>query len=304
MVHKLKRVVIAGGSGSIGRHLVRALGNLGYTSVVLSRSGRSVPGSVKAVAWLGADDSWRDELSEAAAVVNLAGESIAQRWTPLARERIRSSRVDSTQALGMALGELDSPPYWVNASAIGFYGDAGETPCYETTPAGSGFLAETCEEWENAAKTTCPEGGKMAIARLGNVLERENGYLPQLAKLSKRGLFGRIGKGMQWISWIHIADLVEALTWMIETEAVGTFNLVSPGAIRQRELSALLAERVGALFSPPAPEPAVRLGAGLMGIDPSLILNSANVVPGELDRAGFQFRFPDIKSALTDLLGS
>lgn len=302
MVHKLKRVVIAGGSGSVGRRLVLGLADRGYTSVVLSRAGKSVPGALKGVAWLGSDDTWRSELEPAVAVVNLAGENIAQRWTPEAQERIRSSRVDSTRAIGQALAQIDAPPYWINASAIGFYGDAGETPCYESSPPGVGFLAETCQAWEEAAKGTCPPHGKLAIARFGNVLDSEEGYLPRLAKLSKLGLFGRIGKGLQWISWIHIDDLVAALAWMIESEAVGTYNLVSPGAVRQREFSNLLAERVGAFFSPPAPEPLVRIGASFMGIDPTLILASANVIPGELNRAGFGFQFPEIKSALADLI--
>lgn len=303
MVRKLKRVVIAGGSGSIGGHLVRGLADLGYTSVILSRSGRTVPGAVRATKWLGDDRSWHSELESAVAVVNLSGESIAQRWTPGAKERIRSSRIESARAIGEAMRGLEAPPYWLNASAIGYYGDAGETPCYESSPSGTGFLAETCRDWELAATDSCPSNGRLGIARLGNVLERDAGYLPQLAKLSKRGMFGKIGKGLQWISWIHVADLVNALTWMIEAQAVGTYNLVSPGAIRQRELSSLLAEKVGAFFNPPVPAGLVRLGASFMGIDASLVLDGANVVPGELARARFEFEFPAIQSALADLLG-
>lgn len=303
MNRKLKRIVVAGGSGSLGRALIDELAAEGYAASVLSRSGKPVSGAVQSLSWLGEDLAWRTELDSALAVVNLCGESIRRRWTPEAKQSIADSRIVPTLELGHAIEcAVDPPRVWVNGSAAGYYGDTGQEIVDEDAPAGAGWLAGLAKDWEAAALGTKLGATKLALARTGVVLERNEGYLPTLARLTRRGFGGVAGGGRQWISWIHISDWARAVRFLIEEELDGPFNLCAPEPAQQREMSQELVRRTGSLISPPAPAFLIRLGSPLMGVEPELVLGSTRAIPERLLEAGFEFEYGSLEAALDDLL--
>lgn len=297
------RVVIAGGSGGVGQALVAYFDEIGIACTVLSRSGTHIEGAHRSVRWMDGESAWTKELEGAYAVVNLCGEPIAQKWTSQARQRILDSRVAPTRMLGDAIAEAQSPPMaWVNASAIGIYGETGQSVRDEESPPGSGFMAETCRAWESAAHQAPPSPTVRSIVRIGVVLDPKSGYLRTICDLTRKGLGGRLGNGLQWISWIHIRDLCRVIHHVIDRGVGGPFNAVAPHPVQQKELSDTLVKKLQAPFAPPAPSFAVRLGTTAMGLDPDLVLGSSRIAPNALLRDGFEFQFEQLQDALDDLL--
>lgn len=298
------RVVVAGGTGFVGRALVAHLEEIGYEVTVLTTS--SAGADPRFVPWDGRTlGEWAGALEGARALINLSGSSINVLWTPENRKRILSSRVDSTRTLGTALARASSrPPLWINASAIGFYGDTGQAEATENSPPGAGFLGETCRAWEAAVDETCPPGVRAVKLRIGIVLGPDGGILQPLARLTRLYLGGSIGKGTHWVSWIHRTDLVRMASWLFEEPLSGPLNAVAPYPVQNREFMAELRRVLGRPWSPPAPSFAAALGARLMGTEPALATVSQRVRPHvALDR-GFEFRFPTLASALEEIYGS
>jgi uncharacterized protein (TIGR01777 family) len=300
----MKRIVIAGGSGFIGRALAEEFSTRGFEVVVLTRSPRLRMDGVREVAWDGATvGGWIQWLDGAEAVINLAGKNINCPHTPENLRSITASRVDSVNAIAAALGKVVNPPrVWVQAGATGFYGDTGDVACDEAAPAGASALAEVCRQWEAtcvAAKIAQP---RKVVLRIGFVLGRDGGALPVLNKLTKWFLGGAVGSGRQYISWIHLADLVRMFVAVVGNEMLsGTFNAVAPGAVTNAEFMRALRRVLGRPWSPPAPAFAVRLGSRLMGSEASLALLSQRCVPKKFLAAGFQFQFSELVPALNDL---
>jgi hypothetical protein len=299
-----KRVILAGGSGLVGRGLATELRARNFAVTILTRAPQSRAAGVQEIAWDGKNPgSWGEALDGAEAMVNLAGHSVNCVHTPENRRLIRESRIDSVRAISQAIRRATRPPrVLVQASAIGFYGNAGETPCDESSPVGTGFLAETCREWEAALDANSLPATRCVTLRIGVVLGRDGGALPQLARLVKLFLGGAAGDGRQVMSWIHQADLQRIFLTALENEDWrGPFNAVAPNPVTNAEFMRELRHALHRPWAPPAPAFAIRLLAPLMGTDPSLAVEGQRVLPKRLLEAGFSFQFPQVTEALQEL---
>jgi hypothetical protein len=294
----VKRVVLAGATGLLGRHLAAALVARGDDVVLLSRGSRTVAG-VTTTPWDPVEGPIPAHAVDGAnAIVNLAGEPIAGgRWNASRRKRILESRETTTRRCVEALGS-HGPQVLVSASAIGYYGST-DTPVDESAPPGRDFLAQICVRWEDAARRG-EDKARVVRVRTGIVLARDGGAYPRLALVARLGAAGPLGSGRQWISWIHIDDEVAVLLACIDDGALhGPVNAVTPSPIRQREFARVLA---GLLHRPsvlPAPAPALRLVLGEMA---DLLLVGQQVVPATLAARGMPWTYPTLELALTDLL--
>ena len=298
-----KRVILAGGSGFIGQSLARALPQRDYEVVILTRTPRQRPDGIRELAWDGVKPGpWVESLDGAEAVVNLAGQNINCPHTPENLVTLTASRVNSVRAIAAALPGLRQPPrVWVQASAVGFYGDTGDRLCLETSPAGTGPLADICRDWEEALHAVPLPRPRTVLLRIGFVLGREGGALPVLSKITKLFLGGAAGSGKQYISWIHITDVTRMLVAAIEQELSGIYNAVGPEPVTNAEFMRQLRRAWHRPWSPPAPAFAVRLGSRLMKSEASLALMSCRCLPVRLEKQGFVFEFPRLEAALQDL---
>jgi uncharacterized protein (TIGR01777 family) len=299
------RVLVVGGSGLIGRALVTSLVEDAHQAVVLTRRPaevRGLPPGVRAAGWDGRSlGAWVEEVAGADAIVQLAGESIFGRWTAAKKRRLASSRVASSRLLAEACAAVRRrPAVFVQGSAIGFHGDRGDEVVDETTPAGEGFLADLAVEWEAASAAVEALGIRRPVVRTGLVLARDGGALPllRLAHLAFAG--GPLGRGRQWVPWIHQADEVGAIRFLLEhPQATGPFELVAPEVVRNGELSRQLATLLRRPSWLPAPAFAVRLMLGELA---ESLLGGQRARPAALLALGYRFRFPGLAAALADLL--
>ncbi len=299
-----QRIIIAGGSGFIGTALAREFIRRGRTVVVLTRSPRERTDGVREMAWDGKTaGAWANQLEGAEAVINLAGKNINCPHTPENLREITASRVDSVRAVAAAMAQAKQPPrVWVQASATGFYGDTQNRLCNESASNGNDALSHICRDWEQAFDDAVTPGTRKVTLRIGFVLGWGGGALPVLAKLTRLFLGGAAGSGRQYISWIHVADLIGIFVEAVETDAwSGTYNAVSPTAVTNATFMRELRSVIGRPWSPPAPAFAVKLGARLMGSEPSLALISQRCAPVRLAQAGFQFKYPELAPALSAL---
>ncbi len=301
------KVVLAGGSGFLGQALGRRLAAAGWEVVVLSRDPREAA-PFREVMWNAeTGGAWAAELEGAAAVVNLAGRSINCVHTLANGREILESRLNAVKALAKGYARAkNSPPLWVQCSATGYYGNAGDRFCDEALPPGPGFLAETCRRWEEAFQAVELEGVRRVVLRIGVVLDPEHGALPPLVQLTRRFLGGTAGSGRQYLSWIHREDLLDVFQAALERpELAGAYNACSPAPVTNTEFMRELRAAVGRPWCPPAPEFVVRLVAGrLLGTEPNLALHGQRCSPARLQAAGVTFRHPAIGAALRDLLGT
>lgn len=295
----MKRVVLAGGSGFVGRQIKAHLQSLGYEVLVLSR------GPKAQVGWDGRTvGAWASVLEGAEAVINLSGEPVAQKWTIQAQQGIVSSRVDSTRAIGQAILQCAQPPKrWINASAVGIYGDRGDEVLTETSAPGdkASFLVDCCLQWEAAQdEFELPSTIKSKV-RIGFVCGHDGGGFPVLTKLAKSFAGGAVGNGNQYMSWIHEHDLVRLFTWLVETEFVGTYNGTAPTPESNQDFMAQLRRQLGRPWAPPAPAFALKLASAFGAPDPDVLLMSQRAVPEAALKSGFTFEFPDLESAFKNL---
>jgi uncharacterized protein (TIGR01777 family) len=305
-----RKIVVAGGTGFIGRRLIAALADAPYDVVVLTRAAAGPVGAsdghasprTRHVHWDGAHaGAWADELNGAHAVINLAGESVAQRWNASAKVRIRRSRVESVGAICAAVQMASPPPKrWINASAVGIYGDRPNEVVDENSTPGEGFLAQTCFAWEDALFRCASEQTIRTAVRIGFVLGAQ-GALPVLRQLAHLGLGGPVGSGKQGVSWIHIDDLVAIFHWLIDSEGPRVVNACAPHPVDNRELMSAVRKSVGVRLGLPAPALLVRLQGKVFGPDADLVLSGARAIPAALESAGFRFKFDRLDDALADL---
>ncbi|MCA8957119.1 MAG: TIGR01777 family oxidoreductase [Planctomycetes bacterium] len=284
------RIAISGSSGMVGSALMRTLLESGHDSVPLRRSAQpdGSPSLDLAPIRTGCD-----------AVVHLAGENIAAgRWTAARKRRIADSRIVLTRRLATDLAALATPPAaLVCASAVGFYGDRGSAALDEQQPAGTGFLADVCEGWEAAADPARQAGIRVVHLRIGVVLSSTGGLLGRLRSLFRFGLGGRLGSGEQWMSWIHLTDLVRVVEFALERgDLVGALNAVSPNPVTNREFTRALGQWVHRPTLLHAPAFALRALLGEMADE--LMLASTRVVPARLSESGFRFALPELRAAL------
>ncbi|MFW6039916.1 MAG: TIGR01777 family oxidoreductase, partial [Gemmatimonadota bacterium] len=259
----------------------------------------------RTAAWdIGAGTIEAAALEDLDAVVHLAGEPIAGRWTAEKRRRIVDSRVEGTGLLARTLAGLDRPPrVLVCASAIGLYGDRGDTRLDETASAGDGFLPDVVQAWEGAADPARAAGIRVVHLRFGLVLWPGGGALERLLLPMRAGVGGRLGAGRQWWSWVTLDDVVGAILHGVATAGLeGPANVAAPGAVRNAEFTEVLARVLNRPAFLPAPAPALR---AVLGEDAAeeLLLSSARVVPGALERTGYRFSDPVLEPALRHQLG-
>jgi uncharacterized protein len=301
------RVAVSGASGLLGRALLPFLTTGGHEILRLIR-GRHPPAQAPGeVYWdLRTGRIESEKLEGLDAVVHLAGENIAARWTNQRKRRIRESRAIGTRFLCEALARLRRPPkVLVTASAVGIYGNRGDevlTEASATLAAPPDFLVEVCREWEAATEPARAAGIRVVMTRFGLILSPSGGLLERMLPPLRAGLGGPLGTGRQWMSWISIDDVVGAIHHAIMTEALsGPVNTTAPQPVINREFTATLARVLGRPALIRVPAPALRLALGEMG--EVAVLGSARVVPERLTQAGYRFRHPALEGALRFVLG-
>lgn len=277
-------IAITGASGFIGRRLSETLSAAGHT--VRALSVREQPPA--------------ESLEGTDGVIHLAGEPVSQRWTPEVKQRIRDSRVQGTLNLVHALTALSRrPSVLVSASAIGIYGDRGDEVLTESSSPGEGFLAGVCREWEAQADAAQSLGVRVVKIRTGIVLGRGGGALARMLPAFRNFAGGRLGSGRQWMSWIHLEDLVNLMRHAVEYPLEGVINATAPNPVRNAEFTTELAHALSrpALF--PVPEFALKLMFGEMA---EILIESQRVLPRAALASGFRFHYPDLGPALRSLL--
>lgn len=293
------RVLVSGSSGLVGSALVEALEGAGNSVVRLVRR---APGANE-VRWDAAGELDPAGLEGIDAVVHLAGESIAQRWTPAAKDRILRSRAQGTRTLATALTQARRPPrVLVSASAIGIYGsNRGDEVLREDSAPGGDFLADVTRQWEAATEPASRAGIRVVLPRIGVVLSPRGGALAKMLPPFRMGLGGRLGSGQQWMSWIALDDLIGVIQHALATESLsGAVNAVAPQPVTNAEFTRVLGEVLHRPTVFPLPAFMVRLMFGEMG--ESLLLGSQRVDCGKLLASGYRFRYADLKVALAALL--
>jgi uncharacterized protein (TIGR01777 family) len=293
-------VAVTGSTGLVGRALVAALEAEGYAVRRLVRHAPRGPGEAAWQPTAATIDA--GALDGAVAVVNLAGETIAQRWTAARRTRIVESRVKGTDLIARTIASMaGAKPALINASAVGIYGDGGDAVLDESSASGDGFLADVCRAWEGATAAARDSGARVVLARTGVVLSPDGGAMQRLLVPFRLGVGGRVGSGRQWMSWIALEDHVRALAHLVRSPTLsGAVNCTAPKPATNAEFTRAFARalRRPAVF--PVPAMALRAVFGEMADETLLV--SQRVVPTRLVADGFTFRQPDIDRALSSLV--
>ena len=299
------KYIIAGGTGLVGRALVEEIKDK-HEVVVLSRKPGSM-NSARIVVWDAANPGdWVKELDDADVLINLTGAGIfgdgalPVRWTQKRKDLIMSSRLKSIRVLSDVLRESGRELTWVQASAIGYYGNSGPALLDENGPAGSDFLADVCIRLEDEIRVD-PELVRVIIPRIGVVLSSKGGAFPLLSLPYKFVGGGPMGGGRQFISWIHIDDLVKGIDYLIRNEnAEGIYNFTAPNPVTNKWMNQLLGKLTRRPAFIPIPGWLMRLG---IGESADTILNSQNILPKRLQESGYPFQYAELLPALKNLLG-
>ncbi len=306
------RIVIAGGTGLIGRELTRNLATNGYQVIVLSRNPQKYRGmfgeNVRLAQWNGRSlGEWAKEIDGAHAVVNLAGESLSgsgllpDRWTEDKKRRIRESRLSVGRALVDGIEQVDKKPkVFIQASAVGYYGSTADTLITESSPPGSDFLASVTVDWEASTEAVEAFGVRRVVARIGLVLSTEDGALPRLLLPWRLFAGGWFGSGDQWWSWIHIADVVGAMQFLMENDlAEGPVNVTAPNPVTNKEFGKALGRAMNRPSLLPVPAFALRT---VLGEVATTVLEGQRVLPYRLMEMDYPFHYQKIDEALFALL--
>ena len=302
------KIVIAGGTGFLGSPLAEAYAEESHDVRVLTRGlpagesrhdpGTGVPG-IKRVGWRADGESgpWAGAIHDADAVINLAGESIADgRWTPQRKALLRDSRILATKSLSAAINAAQVPPrVFVSGSAVGYYGPSGDEPKNEESRPGDDFLAHLCVDWEQEARRAERAGTRLVLLRTGIVIERSGGALAKMIMPFRLFVGGRMGSGRQYMSWIHRLDWLEMVRWIVETPQVsGPVNATAPHPVTNRHFARALGR---ALRRPSlVPAPGFALKAALGEVANSLVTGQ-RVLPARAQALAFHFRYPEIEQA-------
>jgi uncharacterized protein (TIGR01777 family) len=298
------KIVVAGGTGFLGQPLSRALAADGCEVVVLTRQVRAGVGQeVRFVSWTpdGRSGPWADELAGSAAVINLAGESIAgRRWASAQKRHILESRLLATRSLTSAIARSPAPPAaFISGSAVGYYGPLADESVTEERQAGSDFLAGVCRRWELEAARAAG-ATRVVCIRTGLVLERDGGALPRMLLPFRIGAGGPLGSGRQYWPWIHRDDWIALVRWAIDnTSATGPLNATAPLPVTNKEFAVTLGRVLRRPAFLPTPGLALRLALGEMA--GALLLSGQRAIPAQAERLGFRFRFNRLEDALRAL---
>ena len=308
-------ILITGGTGFIGSALSRELVNSGHKVIIASRR-KSPPKleNIEIVRWDIQTPLSSEIMSGIDAVINLAGESlISGRWTKKRKERIMSSRVNTTRLLVESMKQIPlNPPLLkgdrgglpkvlISASAVGYYGAHGDEYVTEDAPPASDFLAEVCKAWEKEALRAQESGVRVVITRFGIVLESDGGALSKMAIPFKFFLGGHLGSGQQWFSWVHREDIIGFMKYALENESVsGHFNLTSPQPVTNKEFCSALGKALNRPSWFHVPAFMIKLTLGEVG---KVLLTGQRVLPEKALKAGYQFKYPEINEALRAIFG-
>jgi len=302
------RVIIPGGSGLIGAALSKALVADGHETVILSRSPEKIkraPAGVRLHKWDGGSgEGWRELAQGDYAIVNLAGETIAQRWSKESKQAIRQSRIAAGRAVMDLINSAEvKPRVLIQSSAVGYYGTkTGDAQVTESFSPGDDFLSKVCFDWEISTAQASKLGIRRPIIRTGIVLSTQGGALPQQLLPFKLFAGGSVGSGKQWYPWIHIDDEVRAIQFLLANDkADGPFNLTAPNPVTNKAFGKAIGEAMGRPAVMPAPGFAMKAIFGDMAL---LLLEGQRAVPQKLLELGFIFKFETAQAALRDLLGA
>lgn len=303
----MARIILAGGTGTIGLILQEHFAAQGDQVVVLTRRPElEQHPQARMAEWNGRTrGTWWNELDGADALINLAGRSVDCRYTPENRAAILNSRLESTHALSEAMLAIASPPpVWMNLSSATVYRHAEDRPMDEETgELGDGFSPQVVKAWENEFFRHKRNGVRQVAVRCAIVFSNKGGAFPRYAQLVRRGLGGRHGSGRQYVSWVHEADVARFFQWLIDTpKAEGIINLAAPKPMPERDLMRAMRARIKPWIALPSPEWLLRLGARAIGTETELILKSRRVAPTRALRMGFAFQYAEPVGALADLL--
>ncbi len=293
------RILVSGASGLIGAALLPSLRTGEYSVVRLVRGTAAGAGQV---AWDPEKAIAPESVSGFDAVIHLAGETIFGRWTAAKKRRILDSRVNGTLNLAQALARAEEKPkVFISGSAIGYYGNRGDEALSEESAAGTGFLAEVAEKWEEATTPAVQADIRTAHLRTGIVLSTRGGALKAMLLPFKLGVGGRTGNGRQWMSWIDIQDMVGAIHHILKNDLIqGPVNMVAPKPVRNAEFAATLANVLSRPAILPMPAFAVKALFGEMG--EALLLSGQKVEPAKLIASGYPFRYGELRASLEGLL--
>jgi hypothetical protein len=296
------RVFITGSNGFVGKHLTRFILDKGHHVTCLVRAepkGKVLPPNTTVVVGESMKPGkWQDAVAGHDVLINLAGANIFKRWTEGYKSLMRESRILTTRNLVDAIPP-DSGCVLLSTSAVGYYGFSGDEKLDETAPPGFDFLARLAQDWEAEAFRAREKGVRVVTHRFGIVLGPDGGALPLMALPFRFFVGGPVGSGKQWLSWIHVDDLCRAAFFVATNPIDGPVNFTAPEPVRNREVAAAIAKVLHRPSSLPVPGFMMKLILGEFG---SVILKGQRVIPRVLEAAGFSFTFPDIESALRDLL--
>ena len=289
------RIAITGASGFIGTPLVERLQRGGHEVLTIGRDKGDGPGPD--VAWDASTRLDAERLEGIDAVVHLAGENLAQRWSDDAKRRILDSRVQGTALLARTLAGLArKPSILVSISAIGIYGDRGDATLDEESAPGDGFLADVVKAWEASADVARDAGIRVVHPRLGIVLHPDGGALGKMLPVFSLGIGGTIASGRQWMSWIARTDALRALEFLLSASLDGAVNLTAPAPVTNAQFTDVLGTVLRRPTIAPVPAFAIKLLYGEMG--EATVLEGQRVLPAKLERAGFSFEYPSLEGAL------
>ncbi|MBI9085620.1 MAG: TIGR01777 family oxidoreductase [Desulfobacterales bacterium] len=296
-------ILITGGSGFVGSHMVRFFLERGDRVVAMGRRAHDGRFTHDRYRYVQADTTapghWQAEVADADAVVNLAGQTIFNRWSKQYKQQIYDSRILTTRHLAEAVTG-DREMVFCSASAVGVYGDRGDDLLTENEPTGTDFLSRVARDWEDAALKAQNRGARVILARFGLVLGADGGALAKMVPAFRALAGGPMGSGGQWVPWIHIGDLVAAVAHMIgRGDLAGPVNVCAPNPVRNRDMARSLGRLLNRPSIMPAPAFALRLAMGELA---SVLLVSQRAVPERLTTSGFVFRFTGLDAALADLL--
>jgi uncharacterized protein (TIGR01777 family) len=302
------KIVLAGGSGYLGRVLTRYYSAIGNEVIILSRKNEpSSNANTRTVLWdASSRGEWEKELEGASLVVNLCGKNVNCRYNQENRAEIFRSRLEPTAILGKAIAAAKNPPAcWINIASATIYRHAEDGPQDEYTgDLGTGFSVDVCQAWEGAFWAEEMSATRKAVLRVGLVLGREDGVFPRLKGLAISGLGGHQGTGGQMVSWIHEQDFARVVDWIQSNKKSGTYNCTAPEAVTNRELMKTLRKSMGVPFGLNTPQWLLEAGAWLIGTETELVLKSRWVKPARLLDEGFRFQFEKADQAVREILST